>query len=360
MKQLRWRWVFVIVQSDSMREKQKIILSLYYADPNTDPSRIRETEYNLGLDMVQMLLLMEGVFDEIEYKYCIKEEKIEILPSEDRKVEYENLVDCSIEELKNAKVFAITDRNRINYQELDYKEIDSYKKILPHAKDHLYFLNVLMSNVNATSKLSERQSLICYRLFNNKNGKDFIGCLLFIAVSLLVEYRSGGCEKANRVIDSLNKDYSLMKRIYSNASTFLQNLKDLEQEMKYTYYSNFFVNQSEMFIDWVENHQNIIGENNILEFIFFRNETLKNYTLHLMWHIIKISQILMGQSRVKIQWEYDFDLTKISEPRDFYHLDILIQELEEQKESSSFEVNVWIERYIKRLYDFGKELKNFK
>lgn len=340
-----------------MRAEQKIILSLYYADPNTDPSLIKEAEFSLGMDVVQMLLLMEGVFDEIEYKYYIKDEKIGISPLSEKKLEYENLVDCSVGELKSAKVFAITDRARIDYQELDYKEIDGYKKILPYAKDHLYFLNVLMSNVNATSKLSDRQSLVCYRLFNNKNGKDFISCLLFIAASLLIEYRSGGCEKANRVIESLNKDYLLMKKIYSNASTFLQNLQNREQEMKYTYCSNFFVNQSEIFIDWIESHQNIIEENNILEFIFFRNDTLKNYTLHLMWHIIKISQILVGQSRVEIQWEHDFDLTKTFEPRDFYHLDILIQELEEKRESSSFDVNDWIDRYISRLYDFGKELK---
>lgn len=340
-----------------MREEQKIILSLYYINPRVKPSNIKEVRCSVGMDMLQLLLLMEGVFERKEYKYYIKDKKIQGKPTADNDKDYQGLVEQENRELKEAQVLAVQHDGRYGFQDLEYMKIDTYCEDLPDAKKHLYFFNILMNNINGVSLLGERETLVCYRLFSNRGGKEFISCLLSMIVKLVSAFLVGEKEEADEVIETLNKDYELIEKAYNGGQVFLENMCNREYEMRYLYQFNFFVNQSEMFETWVMERQEAIKKGNALEFIFYNNKTFKNYSLNFMLHIAKISRILMQDERRVIFWEEKFDLNSIPEMREFYNLDYLVSKLEEDGMDSSFDTIGWINDYIAKLFAFARELK---
>ncbi len=344
-----------------MREEQKIILSLYYADPTAKPSNIQETKLSIGMDVVQMLFLMEGVFDEIEYKYYIADGKIQSQPIGDKIKEYQDLIEQSDPELKVAQVLAAVNNGENAFQDLDYRKIDSYRRNrtakMAVPKDNLYFLNILVRNVNGKHVLGERNTHIFYHLFSNRKGKEFIGCLVSMMVKFISTLLKGDVEEAEKVIAVLNGDYDLMKVAYQNRKKFLENMMRHEQRMRYDYPENFFLNQSEKFRTWVKDHRDIKDEGDILKFIFYKNEALKNFTLHLMLHIVKISRIFLKDKHKITLLEKNFKLSEVLQMSEFYHLDRLIEKLEERGKDSSFDMIKWANEYNGKLYDLAKELR---
>lgn len=338
-----------------MNKEQKIILSLYYANPNAEPSQISEAAYSIGMDMLQMLLLMEGVFDKVEYNYYLECGKVQCKPAGDKNEEYEGLIEQSDPELKKAQILAVMYGGIWRFEKQGYMDVNFYCHDIPDVKKHLYFFNILINNVNGRSLLQERETLVVYRLFSIRGGKEFVRCLYFMMEKLVSAFLDRNKKEANGVIETLNKDYELIKASYENRQNFLKNMWKRKQRMHYLKQSNFFVNQSEIFETWIEEHLNAIEED-MLEFIFYKNKVFKNYALHFMLHIVKISRVLMKNSAV-ILWEQEFKRDSFPELKPFCHLDHLVQRLEGAGKSESFDIPGWAGEYRDKLFSIAKELR---
>lgn len=337
-----------------MKKEHMIILSLYYTNPKTDPTLIRVPKFCISIDMLQLLLLMEGVFGKSEYKYCVVNKKIEIVPLSDKESEYIEMIDLSNEEYRITKVINVKNRDYTILGDLDYTEIQHYEENIPKAKDNLYFFNILITMVNGTSILTKRENLVYYYLFSNRGGKEFVSYLITMTLYLLIAYRDAGCESAKQVIEALNYDYTLMKEIYNNSRIVLSEMSNRERRMRLSYKPRFFINQSNSFKEWIRNHQSIIEKKNILEFIFYQNNTLKNYALHFMRYIVRIGTVLIGRECGTFPWEKESEIESVTESRDFYDLNKSIKELEVEGVKLSFDKGKWIEQYIGNLYSWVK------
>lgn len=358
MKRLLWLWRFATVQLNKMRAEHEIILSLYYTGADTKAFSDAKIQYSMDLDMEQLLLMMEGVFDVIEYKYCIGDGKIQAIPSSNKEAEYAVLIESTEEERKKAGLLAVADSSRVNFQKSDYEKIASYKTKLPSSKKHLYFFNILVQNINGTNKLAERESLSYYQLFSIKGGKELVSCLLTMTLQLAVAYQIGGYGEANKVIASLDEDYKLMRKLYDKAPIFLNNMQSRERHLRNTYQLNVIINQSRVIVNWIENHRKIIERKDFLDFIFCENITLKNYALHFMYLFTRINRALMGERCIKMQWDKDFDFnTSVLAQREFTHLDNLVTKLEERELNACFDMNSWVAQYTAKLYAFATELR---
>lgn len=340
-----------------MRTEQKIILSLYYNDPKVRQSNINEAKFSVGMDISQLLFLMEGVFHKVEYKYCIVNGKIQSRPAEDKSKEYQDMVEQETPELEQAGVLAVKCDGKDGFQDTDYERINLYCDKIPYVREYLYFLNILIRNINGTRLLNERENPVFYRLFSNRNGKEFISCLLSMMVKFISAFLTGKTEEADEVLLTLNKDYELMQAVYQEGQNFLENMQSQEQRMRQDNAGNFFVNQSEIFKTWVIDHQNVIEGEDMLEFVFYKSKALKNYALHLLLHIVKITQVLMKDRKRDILWRKSFNLNDTPQMLDFYHLDCLVEELEKEGEKESFDIIAWANRYNARLYEFSRELE---
>lgn len=333
--------------------KHKIIMSMYYSNPYTKASSIKEAEYNIGIDMTQLLLLMEGVFDEKEYKYCNDRKRLRIEPREDKKDKYSCLIDDSDKELKQAEILIAP----VELPETpDYQQIDSFGAQLPKAKDYLYFFNVLINDVNGRSMLQTRESFVYYRLFNIRDGKDYVCFLITMVLRLLTAYSEGGCEGAKEIVETLDEDYIKMRYVYNNRYNVMENMRDREEDFQNMYPVHIFVNQSQVFRDWLEERQNITKETNIFEFIFYQNHAMKQYALNFLNHIIQIARTLLDDEKSLGNWEKIINQTGRRTRRDFYHLDKLLSQLKDKKGDKSFDMNQWTYQYMQRLEALTKTL----
>lgn len=336
-----------------MEREQKIIMSLYYADPNNDPAQITDVIFCVRMDMIQMLFAMEAIFDRIEYKYYINEAGIGVVPLSEARKKYEEMLDksekCLLQEMK---VLAVTDAGSCSFTKLEYEEIGKYS---PVVRNNLYFFNVLIGCINGTNRLTTRRNLNYYHLFSNRHGKEYVGCLISAILCLMGKYSKNQNEEADKVIDALNNDYELMKTIYNQKDIFLRNMQNREFVVRRRYKNNFFINQSTIFCDWIEKHQTM--DSGILEFIFNNNYVMKEYALHFMQHIIRIRKVLGTNKRKKMVWEKEFDLECIKPLKAFYHLNELVKSLEAQINDPMFDLQKWTQQYIRAIDTFAKEHK---
>ena len=253
-----------------MNNEQKIILSLYYAVPNVSSCRIKETSFSLGMDMEQLLLLMKGVFDKEEWKYHMESGRLKIIPSFDKEDEYEQLVNQSDPELKSSRILDIPADGRGKFQRKDYMKINSYNRELKNAKNSLYFLNVLMNRVNATSVLGERENLVFYCLFSSKAGKEFVCVLASILLKLSATFsENGGDERIKEIIECFLKECNRMQVFYMDSLKILSEMETWETEKRDEYEKYFFINESGKLKSWIIDHRSLAENGNILDFIFY-------------------------------------------------------------------------------------------
>lgn len=334
-----------------MNTEHKIIFSMY----NSISKRVNNPKLSQSLDIEQLLLFMECVFDKIEYKYLIENCKIKILPQSTYKLEYQSLLDQSDVIYIESSILRDQITEGIDSEKYYYERIDEYQSELPQIKERLYFMNIFFNFVNCTCMLPNRENLTYNFMFSIKNGKDFVSCLISMTLKLLLSYQSGGCEEAIKVIQAINLSYDKMKNFYNDRNRILSDMQHRNWNQRQTYRKDFFINQSYIFNEWIENHKQI---NDIFEFMFYKNNVLKSYAIHFMQHIIKISQIIMKHKRILLQWEGEYGLYNISVSLDFKNLDRMLEILEKNYADSEFNVSIWIGEYIKELYKWV-EINNF-
>lgn len=339
-----------------MRKEHKIVMSTYYKIPNTDPSRLdrEDYRYSVSLDVEQMLYMMGSVFGQIEYKYRIGNERTNIVPVEEKKEEYDKLVDYSNDEFIRNGIIAVNKEGEEGFFAQDYLDIKEYEtsdtgqeKVGPKAT--LYFMTVLANRFNCTGTVNTRENAACFCMFTYKNGEEFIGYLMAVLLQLLVACRDEGNEKAEKVIDSLNNDYDSMQQCYVGAEKILEELKYRNRRIRDNYEQNFMVNASDILTDWISKHQKTLKEESIWEFIFHRNKEYggkanMRFANNLLWHIVQISRLILHMEHGSIKWEEKLQEKEVF--NDFLCLDNLIKELEESSDNPSFDKSSWIERYI--------------
>lgn len=339
-----------------MRDEHKIIMSSYHKMPNTDPSQLGRDDYmySVNIDVEQMLYMMGGVFGQIEYKYRINSERTNIVPVEEKKEEYNKLVDHSNEEFIRNGILAANMDGKEGFSAQDYHNIEKYEnnnigREKVGAKATLHFMTVLTNNINCTGRVNKRENVPYYCLLTYKNGKEFIGYLTAMLLQLLIACRDEGNEKAEKVIDILNNDFDSMQQCYVRAENFLEGLKRQNTIAQRNYEEEFLIGSYDILNDWILKHQMILEEGDIWEFIFQRNKEYGSkanmrFANNLLWHIVQISRLILHMEPGSIKWE-----EKLQEKdglSDFRCLDDLVKELEESSYNPSFDKNGWIERYI--------------
>lgn len=331
-------------------------MSTYFKMPNTAPSLLGRADYrySVSMDMEQLLYMMEGVFGRVEYKYCTENERTNIVPIEEKKAEYDKLVDDSTAEFASNRILAVNKDGEEGFSEQDYHNIVKYEndnknREKPKVRETLYLMCALTNWMNSTGRVGERENVPYYCLFTYQSGKEFVGYLVAMLLQLLIEYRDAGNEKAEKVISNLNRDYDSMQQFYSKAKEILDKLKRQNKEIQNSYDQNFFVNSSDILTDWILKQQNIRREDDIWEFIFRGNKEYgwkANMKLanNLLWHIVQISRLILHKEHGSIKWEEK--LKKEAGSSDFQYLDSLIKELEENNDNPAFDKSNWIEKYI--------------
>lgn len=330
-----------------MDEKHKIILSMYYIgmEKTLPPD---EEKFNLNMDMEQLLFLINGVFNEVHYKYLVEDCSIRIVPQSDYVIQYLDLVDQSRPLYQKAHLLKVLPESDLN--DYPYEQIDRYQSELPHSKDHLYFLNILFNHVNSTGELLKRENVAYNFLFDIKRGKNFLGGLIAMILDLLISYRDGGCGNAKMVMEALNQGYVLMKELFDERDRILSEMQFRNRYLKERYRNSFFINQASILNDWVHKHQQADG---ILGFVFYQNDAMKNCAVRIMQHIAKISGILMKDECIAFHWDEERELRSVRKIRSFYHLDQMIDKLEREYGNSSFDVSAWIDLYVSELYQWA-------
>lgn len=339
-----------------MKKEHKIIMSTYFKMPNTAPSLLGRADYrySVSMDVEQLLYMMEAVFDHVEYKYYIRNGQTNIVPLEEKKAEYNKLVDDSKAEFIRNGILAVNKEGEEGFSEQDYRDIEKYEsdnesREKPKAREILYLMCALTNWMNSTGRVGERKNVPYYCLFTYQSGKEFIGYLMAMLLQLLIACRDAGDEKAEKVISSLNQDYDSMQQFYSKAKEILDKLKRQNKDLPNNYDQEFFVNSSDILTDWTLKQQNILMKDDIWEFIFRGNKEYgwkANMKLanNLLWHIVQISRLILHQEHGSIKWEKK--LKKEAGLSDFQYLDSLIKELEESSDNPEFDKSNWIGRYI--------------
>lgn len=327
---------------------------MYYADGKMDPALITDTALCVSMDMMQLLLLMRGVFGQSEFEYYIEDNKMKLFPKDDKKAEYNAMINCSNEELKKAGIIEIGVSPNREFGDKDYQKIDAYSDNVPEIKENLYFLNLITKQFNCSSKLDERGNISYYLLFSNQSGKEFVHYLFAMILQILKEYRKGEIEKAHCVVRALDRDWSFMKQYYNNAETILKAIESRDEEMRVGMYQNhFFINASNIMRSWIVEQQT--RKSDIWEFVFPQNRTWRNWALCLMWHVIQINRFLLGKNE-RLRWEKG--LKSASSPTEFYYLDILIGELKKYSGDTSFNSGNWVKQYVVKMNELINEIQD--
>lgn len=324
-----------------MRLEHKIILSMYYKNSKNSISELR-------IDMIQMLLMLEGIFNFVEYKYDTEGQEIRIVPSSDKEAEYNSLVDDSDDECKAVGILTIDYAGVPLFSNSDYQQIHTRQAILPDARKNLYCLNILMEGVNSINFLNNRKSHIYYRFFSHKEGRDFVSFLVTMVLKLIWGYWENGDKGAKEVLEHLKSDYDGMKEVFDKREAFLRNLCHREQRLRDTYERNFFVNESMMFIKWAEKQEKAF-EMQMIDFIFLDNEVSRKQALHLMRHILRIAKVFIGKD-IDIWQDSCLDVdSRLPSPKEFENIDRVLDKLENEYNHLGFNIGLWANSYTEQM-----------
>lgn len=317
---------------------------MYYANPDNDLLKISDNCCTMGMDVVQLLLLMDGVFQQQDYKICRSMNQFYIAPVEDKKDVYEEMVIQSDDELRKAMVL---DERKIDFSSDDYKNISEYDNISWDTRDNLYYLNVLVHHINGNKTLAERKSEIFYWIFNNKNGKDFISWLFTMLGYLATQCYSTDEKGVNDILTFINETYKSMKEIYAGRFYLLQKMFEREKDIQ-KYYRHYFVNESSGFIECMKDRSKGAQSKRVLDFVFYKNVCNKKLAGHIMWHIIKISRFLGGKNAILSEWENELsNWSDKNQSMEFYHLNNLLNELDNR--GTEFDKITWADTYLKHM-----------
>ena len=322
---------------------------MYYTNPKNSISKLR-------IDMEQMLLMLEGVFNLAEYKYDTEGQEIRFVPFSGKEKEYSNLVDDSDSECKAVGILKTDDYAGASlFSKSDYQKIHNWQAILPDARKNIYYLNILMEGVNSRHFLKNRKSHIYYWLFSHKEGKDFVSFLATMVLKLIWEYQKNGNKGAKEVLAHLKNDYDAMKTVFSKREAFLRNLCHREQRLRDIYERNFFVNESIMFIKWMEK-QVKASDTQMIDFIFLDNEVSRKQALQLMRHIIRIAKVFTRENIDIWQDNCLDDYSRFPSPKEFENIDRILDKLENEYDHHGFNIGLWADSYTRQMTLIVNEL----
>lgn len=321
-----------------MRSEHKIILSMYYTNPDNN-------KFLLRIDMTQMLLMLEGIFNLVEYKYNIDGTEIRIVPLSSKEAEYNSLVEDSDDKYRAIGILKTNHAGVSLFSKSDYQKIHIRQTNLPDARKNLYYLNVLIEGVNSLNFLKNRRSYIYYRLYSDKEGKDFVSFLVTMVLKLIWECQKNGNKGARDVLAHLKNDYDVMQEVFDKRKAFLENLCRREQRLRDKYEEHFFVNESLMFVKQVEKQEKA-SKLQIMDFIFLDNDVSKKQAFHLMQHIMRIAKVFTGRD-VYI-WQIDV-YNSSSGPKEFENVDRILSELENEYDHPGFNMGLWADSYTNQM-----------
>lgn len=325
------------------------------------PSRIPDDLFCVGMDITQLLFLMKWVFGKSEFDYFIEEKQAQIIPKADWKTEYEAMVVHAKEVLEKGRIIEIKLGAEREFDSTDYLKIDNDIYERSNAKNSLYFLTIVTKWYNCEHLVNERGDVTCYYLLDNQGGKPFVYYLIYMVTILLLAYVREDMEKANMIISALNNDFAAIEQLYGSVGEILENIERQDEKVKRgVYQTNFFVSQSDLLRDWISDHQKIMTQGDVLEFIFAdssssANVFLKNCAVKLIYHIEKINEVFRKGEHKDFRWLGGLGAEPVC--HDFYHLDHLIEKLEAGDESTLRDKKEWAGRYLRKLLQLIQELE---
>lgn len=326
------------------------------------PSKIPDDRFCVGMDIAQLLYLMKWIFGKPELDYSFEEKRTQIIPRGDWSTEYEAMVVCDREALRKGRIIKIGLEEEREFGIEDYLNIDNEPYMYSNAKMSLYFLIVVTKWFNGKHRIDARGDVTCYYLLNNQGGKELIYYLLYMILGLLLAYTREDMEKADNIVSALNRDLASIEQLYSNVGEILEEIGERDEDIRERciYPNAFFVNQSDLLRDWIKDHYKIMEKSDIWEFIFAdssssANVFLKNFAVKLIYHIEKIDAFFRQENRDEFRWFSGMKAEPVC--HDFYHLDNLIQKLEEGDKSILDDKKKWAVEYLKRLLQLIQEIE---
>ncbi len=316
-----------------MREEHKIILSMYYANPDNNLD-LFDIRYTKAMDLEQLLLMMKEIFGE-GYQPCLKNGVLTLCPTSEYVTEYDNIIG---KENFLYRIINIQNNKFVKFNKSDYSVIRQLK-YANCSVDRLYFLNILLESVNGTNTVSARPTRLYYVLFGQAVHLEDIVLLIKY---LVYSYVSKGEQGILEVCAAMQSDYNLLHQLYAKREEILT---DLHQRniLQREYYNNFFINESLTARSWIEEKSGKSSED-VIDFAYGKNVCVCLIMRKLLYHVIKICQIL---SDSKFVLDEPFKLLKPGRKKqDLDVLDGLLDELEKSVQDGKADCIQWFEKYM--------------
>lgn len=338
-----------------MNTEHKIILSMYYANSGNKMDNNRDANNCVGMDLEQLLLMLAGVFNLTEYVHEKTGAEISVVPSQDKKDGYANLVDDSNPEMARARILKVQDAEKPLFGKCDYKLIDEVNINKNEARKNLFYLNLLIEHINQKHHLYGRRSFIYYSLFSSKGGKSFVGLLLYMLQELVKELVKNSREGVKSVLRCLNHEYRQMEEIYEKKQNVVDDMAHRGIISEDIYEIPDIVNEIDMFQDRLQ-EQSEAFDKTWFGFVFFDNMVSKERALHLIQHIIMISNVIIDNQDIEpsknICQDYFY---QNSRPKEFEKADAMVNELVGKYHSKDFNIVSWAEQYNEYIAAIKKE-----
>ena len=335
-----------------MQQKLRIIMSAYYAEGHNEDISGADLAFTMRLDLTQALLAIEGIFDYEGYKYSADENGIVIEPYSQYQDQLNSMIDASRELFAKRGILLRNNAGKAFYEETEYKKVieDVYLK---EAQNNLYHFSCLFSNINRTNSIEERNSLLYYMLFGNRDGKEFLSYLTSMLVRLVVIC----CIIRNKkqfikFIESINYDYDIIQKLFRERGAFLLNLRarNNNYRVQNNEFKVFFVNSFAELNNWVKRKETN-AENSLLDFVFDNNIEGKKKAKVIISQFVRIFNTCNGDERLLLKWDTG-DTGSVSVANS-YRLDELVKKAE-KGEPLNYQ---WYEAYLREIDMFTKQIR---
>jgi len=318
---------------------------MYYRNPSHNPDLIPDTDWkwNMGVDIIQLLLLTEGVFN-IQKQYNIKplEEGFDIVPQDEVSSIYYDLINKVDENLKQARIIDITGK----IKEQAFVDACIQDDVSGEVRNRCYRLTLLTANINGTHPVPERDTIAEFYLFYENSAKYliyYLFCVLKYIINRGIILKDMPVED---IVGYLNRDYDLIYRTYENREKALWSLRDRSN----TYQDNTHFKNEEVLMDrWIERKIERMNQQTMLQFIL-DNEKYKEMVIALLEQIISVIGIISEGNANKVLWKDEVNsVSTRKSPHSFSVLKYYMKTLEDKYDNESFNKQLWAKMYLRQL-----------